>query len=758
MKKLTKGSALSTVILAIFILIVIGSAVMNLVVYNYQLRHLDLKIRRAEYKNEMIMDKIYEITQSTIITAVGLAKVQAVDAVDIAVQEELELYENYVIEKEKLTNEWLNSLGEDVTFADNAEYQLALNTYVEDNLDEKYKNLSFHFLSAGKQNQYKIQQEYDKVFKEIYKYAIDRDQNVEVVDLIRKNIKLEEIRNVNSLIDNIITGEKYTDIVNNISSNLYFNSENNFYDRITQDLTDDCASIETELVYDNTKNVFVLSNNVLYKTKGTPTTTLYADFILTIPSFDSVSTIDQKAIEFSNPLVGNKALIAGGLLNIEDGSTVNINGDALAVKGIVGDYMTLTSNGKLITAGDIKLNASELNTNTVYYRNLFLNGSEKSKVKFSGDVYASDDLEINTGNFEINQTSGSYYGFNDISDLTQGADTSSSIIINATTINSTSSITLNNLYLAGRAFIDKVVKLSNTNEYYKTGESISVKGNYIAYQTPILDTSSSYFVEKVNYDSYIIDSALPLKLVNSFANQTSPIQLLDFDANHKSKYFVDFGKEAIDLLKIPKITINSLKYMQGAGVGRITSAGEYSVIAPRVTGLMDDTAFRTNCANEYELQTKYFGYYSYKTEIFGENGWLNTLTSTSNIDNQPILVQNGNITLTEEDLAVYRVIICTGNININVENTANFSGLMIAGGDININGDVNFSVDKKGITDLILKGAKEDSTATERKLFLLFKYDNSGTRYIITAAGASNINISDLLGIINWTKKDWGYL
>jgi len=753
MKRFKRGSALTTVILAIFVMTVIGSSVMSMVVSNYKLRQLDLAIRKAEYKNEIIMDKIYEITQGSIVTAIGMAKKQAIDAVDKAVKEEEELYAEYVGEKQRLNDEWINEFGDGEFASDEARLQ-ALNTYINENLDESYRNLTFNFLTAGVKNQYKIQNEYNSVFKALYRYTLDRDPSI--VATIRSSVlekmTLTEITNINDLIDNIKTGDKYRDVLNNATQNLYFNSESTFENKVKQNLSDDVVHIASDLSYNQLTQKITLTNEILYKAKGTPTVELSADFIISIPDFNSVSAIDQKAVEFSNPLIGDKALIAGGKLNVKNG-VVNINGDAIASEGII-NSSTLSSNGRLATAGDIILKNAELTSNILFYRNLYLRGTELNTVNFEDDVYARDDLEIENGRYLISQTDGNYYGFNDVND--ENADSSSSIIINAASIDSSSSITLNNLYLAGRAFIDEVIEVNNPSSTYKTGESISVKGNYVAYQNPIMNTNSNYSSEKVNYASYIFNSTMPLKLVNSLVGQEDNIR--DFDVNHKWKYFVDFCKYYPTLIKIPDITINSVKYMQGAGVGKADGMADYGIINAKLTGTAGDPAFKTNCANEYDLYTKYFGYYSPRTEIFGNNGWLNILSSETNVDSQPILVYDGDISLNDEDIQSYKIVICSGDINITLESSGTFYGVMIAGGDININGDITFNSSKNDIISLILEGADDSASTAKRKLYSLFKYDESGTRYVITVAGDSYINMNSLLGITNWKKKDWGYL
>lgn len=752
MKKIKKGSALTTVILIIFVMSLIGVSVMNLVVYNYRMRSLDLNIRRAEYKNEIIMDKIYEISQNTIITAIGTAKEQAVKAVDKAVQDEEMLYAQLVYEIETVKDEWKNSIG-DIEFTSSEMAQESLNMYIDNNLDEKYKNLTFNYLSSGVQNQYEIQLEYNTVFQQLYKYILDRNQSLTIEESVKKYLEIDRIENIKTLLDGINEKTAYNSIMTNVDGNLFIDNKNRFNDRLSENQDSDIAHIKPELSYNMALKKLVLNNEILYKIKGTPTAVLTADFVITIPNFEDVSSLEQKVVKFSNPLIANKALISGGNLNILSGSNVNVNGDAFIKNKIEVNNSDLSITGKMVTNEDVTIINSNITTGIAYYKNLYVMGN-KGKVIFNGNVYASDDLEISSSKFDVLQTSGNYYGFNDVTDINSGADDSSCIIINSSDIDASSSITLNNLYLAGKSYIYGVRNIQNLRENYKTGESISVKGNYIAYQTPLADTVSEYNISNVNFGSYVFNNeVIMLNLVNSFVGRET--QKSDFDVNHKWRYFVQVWNEVPDLLKIPNITINSVKYMQGVGVGRLTSEGSLGVISAKTTATADP-AFKTNCEKEFELQTKYFGYLSDKTEIFGDNGWIETLSNESEIDSQPILVHNGDLNLTGAVLDNYRIVICSGNLSITGD--SNFSGVIIAGGDINIEGNVNINSDRNEIINIIAEGGTEDSEVTMRRFFSLFKYDDSGTKYIITIAGNSHININNLIGIINWQKKDWGYL
>mgnify|MGYP006908920769 CR=1 FL=1 len=70
---------------------------------------------------------------------------------------------------------------------------------------------------------------------------------------------------------------------------------------------------------------------------------------------------------------------------------------------------------------------------------------------------------------------------------------------------------------------------------------------------------------------------------------------------------------------------------------------------------------------------------------------------------------------------------------------------------------MTFNVAKNDVIRLILQGALDTTTTPAKKLYNLFKDDGSGTRYVMTTVGDGYIDMSNLIGITNWNKKDRGY-
>ena len=125
---------------------------------------------------------------------------------------------------------------------------------------------------------------------------------------------------------------------------------------------------------------------------------------------------------------------------------------------------------------------------------------------------------------------------NDMSKV-DAAKSSSSIIVNSnkntdgtnTAYNST--IKLNNATVAGLAYMN-----TDGNSYYKTGESVAVKGNYVAYSDTLGKNTTAY-----NFEQYD-----PWQLING--NKDDKINHFEQYFNVNSSKIEDGGIEIKNLL------------------------------------------------------------------------------------------------------------------------------------------------------------------------------------------------------------------
>ena len=111
------------------------------------------------------------------------------------------------------------------------------------------------------------------------------------------------------------------------------------------------------------------------------------------------------------------------------------------------------------------------------------------------------------------------------------------------------------------------------------------------------------------------------------------------------------------------------------------------------------------------------------------------------------------------------IIVCKGNLTINVSSNATFGGVIIVGGDLTIiGGTLTLTDSKEEVINTVIGnylGTNPDVTGEEGKLFNTFTYDGSGSTYIVTKIGNEDddlVNINDLIGITNWKKSNYGRL
>lgn len=205
-----------------------------------------------------------------------------------------------------------------------------------------------------------------------------------------------------------------------------------------------------------------------------------------------------------------------GLYN--NGSRVSITAEKVIVPGtisVINDGVTNITGNITISSGQADVWADNITLAPASVRTVGMN-SDDGTLNMNANVYVADDLEINNDN-AILEFSGSYYGYN----FSQTADNqrvlsqyaasgkahvnSSAIIVNGNNADIDFS-GLDNLYVAGRSYIETSRRRdvavapdgsSATTSYVevegntdvRTGESISVKSNQIAYMPLGVDTA-----------------------------------------------------------------------------------------------------------------------------------------------------------------------------------------------------------------------------------------------------------------------------
>lgn len=244
----------------------------------------------------------------------------------------------------------------------------------------------------------------------------------------------------------------------------------------------------------------------------------YSNSIIT----DIKITIPEPQFSIELPTTANLpfttyALMAEHNILIDANKSLELNGNMYSGDGgltVKSNGLIAAKSGYIITDGDILLNNTKTLSTTSLYNdsgtdrpvsvyvtkssssgsaniwanNISVTGNNtgKSSVDLyvkSGRVYVADDLELNAASSFV-AVDGSYYGFG--SGSTE--ETSSSIVLNGK-YSMLDFSKCQSLFVAGYAYIyapNSDTTVSSTNEYkaIKTGESISIRGNQIAYLVP----------------------------------------------------------------------------------------------------------------------------------------------------------------------------------------------------------------------------------------------------------------------------------
>lgn len=474
--------------------------------------------------------------------------------------------------------------------------------------------------------------------------------------------------------------------------------------------------------------------------------------IYTIKSPDYNAEISNVAIY---PVFDNKALTVDGDLNINSGET-SITGD-IWVKGnnpsknntqyIFDKYnggiyvknSILNIKGNVLSANTIQVsnNRNVKVDENIYAKNIYSSEnsektvSEKNKLTISGNVVVNNDLVMNSKGSTI-EIKGNFYGINDKTEegsTVEKALTSSSIIVNDTS--KTSEIIVNgDSYIMGVAYLNATID----GNKYQTGESVAVKGNYLAYT-----------------DVENIENGIELKYYN-------PLQLLesingDSSLAIKAKYFTDYydssNKEYS--LKGGGVDLKGDVYSVGASIKK-DSDGTSKVQGANIIYNEDiinnedviNNEDRIKIENTIKIEKENF---MIDVLAMGDRTGINDLNSlylnqevartVSNqidfnkitIGNQVIEGKEGTVILIGDgskleiknnkiegtNISIDKGIIIT-NGNINIKENFDFTGNIITTGTITLEGDNTIVYDSKLIRSILAENEKILSEVFETKL------------------------------------------
>nr|WP_245173201.1 hypothetical protein [Clostridium tertium] len=417
------------------------------------------------------------------------------------------------------------------------------------------------------------------------------------------------------------------------------------------------------------------------------------------------------------PVFDGKVITADGNMNVEslgNKSIVNISGDIWVqgnnnlgnnpaytfdkyIGGIKLENTSFNINGNIYTANTFHLNnlVNESSVNgDIYAKNIYVgksinsNVSKLNNISFEKNVVVNNDLALNATNSSI-VIKNNFYGINEKTTEVSTANkalSSSSIIVNDTS--NTSTITVNkDSYIMGVAYLNATDESGNK---YQTGESVAVKGNYLAY-TDDDDVLNGATNVTLKYYS-------PLQLLESKNGQSNAIMKADYFAEYYSKNnnSYNFNDGGVSLKKSVKSVGASVKDNQGNIQKSNINDSDISIVNEQrnefarnvfamgdTTGLGDDLYDGQEVKRQVSNQVNFNEIRRVQGSSFDTTEGMVILKGN---ENENIEIENGKIKGTDIELS---------------------KGLIIANGDITIDGNFSFTGNIITTGNIILKGEGE---------------------------------------------------
>lgn len=265
---------------------------------------------------------------------------------------------------------------------------------------------------------------------------------------------------------------------------------------------------------------------------------------------DPSAEIDAKVIMVDGNMTVNgknsQAFTIDGDVFVKGNNTSDLTQDIVynKYKGgiqITGSNANVTFNGNVVTKETFNVNSNNSTVTinkkdendkkcNLYCGNVYIGNTDGTESGASNitlnNVITDNDFAVKSNGSNINVNN--FYGINDKnlkgynSNTKNEEKTSSSIIVNNDK-NSSSSLNIKGeAYIMGTAFLNVQNK---SDKYYQTGESVCIKGNYIAYTKPLDDA-------KYEFNKYGL-----LQMVDKKNNE-------NLDVLGKSEYFKDFVEKS----------------------------------------------------------------------------------------------------------------------------------------------------------------------------------------------------------------------
>ena len=503
-----KGSTLVMVLVTMSVLSIMGIAILSLALMNFKVQEIEKKRRFALYAAEAGLEEAYALTAQKVQETNDMATNNAKNDLDLEVKSQRAQYQAWLEAQhsEDPDDDDDYSLPEFYT-SSGALKEEVVTAWVE----KRHRELYVKRLQGYEETE-------EQGLKEIIERKSENNQWGQNLELAKQNGKEQNPPTLRLL------EETYTP---------FFTTEQ-----------------ELSSLDENSKMSFVLQSN--YTHKDGMQKEIEVTLKVGIPKYNLPFAVQTKVAKLKPNILWTKALAAGRNIEVTGGE-VFVQGDVYAFGTKPSNSRSINNNedfggiivgkdeikGALNIQGDVATNSyihSLFNNSTidingsVYADSIVIHeGVDRSNITIRGQANTRDDIELNGTKSKIH-IMGDYYGFTDGSEDSQSEGVaenihsqSSSIIINSSDIGRGSSLQIDGqIFLAGTVFVDLSTEKNGVyvERGYKTGESVSIKGNYLAYGKYLNDSFlRSYFGEeakKFRVDNIFFEAFDPLVMARAF--------------------------------------------------------------------------------------------------------------------------------------------------------------------------------------------------------------------------------------------------
>ena len=578
-----KGATLAYVIVVLAIIAVIGTAIVSLSLTNYKAMIVHGKKTQNLYMSESGLDKVQKALD--ILTAKAITygnDAVAKEDTSLSAEEDLKSGDNK-------TEDGYKKISSEKEESQNKIFKKAYKEYIIKQLNPNSEVIKNEKVFLLENNKVKFNNNLIKMDKEDKNKEKNEEGNYDITLIDINNKKVSNGSGLNGILNfkTIPDDDKKEEISLRLDSK--FNVKESDGDKNYKDVSltfnievpdyNGAYKIEEFPLYNVCSNGLVVGEN-LNVGKGS---TLNVDGGI----FVSANVVKEKKFTIGsmvNKKEGDGVVINGGTLSVNNGSLVSKNDIRLGGEGSNLKVGCETENNKsnLNLNDESKKSHSNLNNNLgVYTGNLGINGDKigfdkdvsKGNIISNYPVYAMNDLILNGEKSSINLNEG-FYGINSNrteDKLTGKINNSSAIIVNTDDIGSGSSINIGQ-----EAIIMGTAYINTKPEAYQTGESVSVKGNYIAYTVDNGNVEFKYY---------------------------NPLQLAKLDSvDEKAKYFKDNIKNAKETTHLEGISLPD----NTTSIGATISNNEVKLNNKNAT-LDNITDISINQVEKYEKAINYIG-------------------------------------------------------------------------------------------------------------------------------------------------------